>query len=465
MITSLDSSVIDANCEAMGIGVPILMANAGRAIATVLSERFPEKRIAFVCGSGNNGGDGMSAAGEMDAGNTTVYLLKPKTSIKSEYIQGVLSGLKCRIKEFTDFDPSLHDILVDCALGTGSSGEVKPPYDSFIRTANEFSGIVVSVDIPSGLGTRLYIKPDMTITLHEIKEGMTHENSGEIIVKDIGIPDEAYENVGPGDMKRYPVPAADSHKGSNGKLLVIGGGPFYGAPALSALAAMRVGVDIVRLAIPENCATLSGAFSPVLMISKLSGDTIRADHYEYLLKLSKQHDAVLIGPGVGVYDSTTETLRQLVMEATVPVVVDADGLNALGRGFVAQGKTILTPHIKEFERLGGDPDNAEESLMKLAKKTNSIILLKGKTDMISDGEKIRFNNTGCAAMTSAGTGDVLSGIVAGLLSKGMSRFDAAALGAFISGKAGEFAFEEKSYGLIATDIIETIPKVLKEYLR
>jgi len=103
--------------------------------------------------------------------------------------------------------------------------------------------------------------------------------------------------------------------------------------------------------------------------------------------------------------------------------------------------------------------------MKLAKKTNSIILLKGKTDMISDGEKIRFNNTGCAAMTSAGTGDVLSGIVAGLLSKGMSRFDAAALGAFISGKAGEFAFEEKSYGLIATDIIETIPKVLKEYLR
>jgi len=465
MIAPIDSSVIDANCEAMGIGVPVLMANAGKAIASVLTERFPGKKIAFVCGNGNNGGDGMSAAGLMRTEDVTVYLLKPKESIRSGLVREILSGLKCQIKDFSEFDDSLHDVLVDCALGTGASGEVKPPYDKFIRTVNEFRGTVVSVDIPSGLGTPLFIKPAMTITLHDVKEGMSPENSGEIIVKDIGIPKEAYDNVGPGDMLRYPIPPEDSHKGSNGRLLIIGGGPYYGAPAMSALAAMRVGVDIVKLAVPENCSSIVSSFSPVFLISKLSGSSVRTEHLDLLLKLSKQHDAVLIGPGIGIFDATIEMIIQFVRECTVPVVVDADGLTALGKNFVSEGRTILTPHQKEFERLGGDYQNADDSVKELAKKMGTVILLKGKTDRISDGERIRYNNTGCSGMTSAGTGDVLSGIVAGLLSKGMTCFDAAALGAFISGRAGEYAFEERSYGMTATDIIENIPKVLKEHLR
>ncbi|MDR0508960.1 MAG: NAD(P)H-hydrate dehydratase [Candidatus Methanoplasma sp.] len=465
MITPLDSSVIDANCEAMGIGVPALMENAGKAIASVLTEMFPGKRIAFVCGSGNNGGDGMSAAKTMKAEDVTVYLLKPKGSIRSDLVRSILSELVCPVKDFSEFDENKHDVIVDCALGTGASGYAKPPYDEFIKTANRFGGSVVSADIPSGLGTPIAIIPDITITLHDIKKGMDHNNSGEIIVKDIGIPKEAYDNVGPGDMLRYPIPLEDSHKGSNGKLLIIGGGPYYGAPAMSAIAAMRIGTDIVRVATPENFAHLIASFSPVLMVSKLSGNSIRTDHLDHLLELSKQNDAVLIGPGLGVYDATMETVRQFVQECTVPVVVDADGLTALGKDFVSSGETILTPHKKEFERLGGDPHNTAGSIKGLAEKMDSVVLLKGKTDLISDGKKIRYNNTGCSGMTSAGTGDVLSGIVAGLLSKGMTCFDAAALGAFISGRAGEHAFEEKSYGMTAVDVIEDIPKVLKEYLR
>ncbi|MCL2296410.1 MAG: NAD(P)H-hydrate dehydratase [Methanomassiliicoccaceae archaeon] len=465
MITSFDSAVIDANCEAMGIGVPVLMANAGKAIASVLKERFPDKRIAFVCGSGNNGGDGMSAAKTMDAERVTVYLLKPKGSIRSDLVRGVLSELMCQVKDFSEFDENEHDVIVDCALGTGASGDVRPPYDEFIRTANRFRGSVVSADIPSGLGTPTAIIPDITITLHDIKKGMDRENSGEIIVKDIGIPKEAYDNVGPGDMLRYPIPLDDSHKGSNGRLLIIGGGPYYGAPAMSALAAMRIGVDTVRLAVPENCSHLIASFSPVLMISTLSGNSIRTDHVDYLLELSKQCDAVLIGPGLGVYDATMKTVRQFVQECTVPVVVDADGLTALGQDFVSSGETILTPHGKEFERLCGGTRSSADSVKELAKKMDSVILLTGKTDVISDGDKLRYNNTGCSGMTSAGTGDVLSGIVAGLLSKGMTCFEAAALGAFVSGRAGEHAFEEKSYGMTAMDVIEDIPKVLKEYIR
>ena len=464
MITSLDSSVIDANSEALGVCVPTLMANAGKAIASVLTERFPGKRIAFVCGSGNNGGDGMSAAKTMDAGEVTVYLLRPRESIRSDFIRKTISELTCPVKDFSSFDEDAHDILVDCALGTGTAGEIRPPYDKFIEAANAFRGTIVSVDIPTGLGTSLSVKPDVTITLHDVKEGMNAENSGEIIVKDIGIPNEAYDNVGPGDMLRYPIPSADSHKGSNGRLLTIGGGPYYGAPAMAALAAMRVGVDIVRLALPENCSFIVSSFSPVLVISKLSGNSLRIDHLDYLLELSKQYDAVLIGPGLGVFDSTIETVRRFTQECKVPMVIDADGLTALRMDFASTGKTILTPHQREFERLGGNPLDSN-SVIEMAKKKNSVILLKGRIDKISDGERIRLNLTGCAGMTSAGTGDVLAGIVAGLLSKGMTPFDAAALGAFISGKAGERAFDERSYGMIATDIIDNIPKVLREYLR
>jgi NAD(P)H-hydrate epimerase len=464
MITSLDSFIIDVNSVALGVELPVLMENAGQAVVSVLSERFPKKKIAFVCGNGNNGGDGIAAARSMDVKNTTVYLLKPKETIRSDFVKSTLSELKCRILDFEEFDESKHDVLVDCGLGTGIFGEVRPPYDGFIKIANTFKGSVVSVDMPSGLGTDLSVRPIMTITFHDVKEGMDHENSGEIIVKDIGIPKEAYDNVGPGDMLRYPIPAKDSHKGSNGRLLIIGGGPYYGAPAMSALAAMRAGVDIVRLAVPENCSSIIASFSPVFMISELSGKTLRMAHLNHLLDLTKQFDAVLIGPGLGTSPITIGMVKEFVRTCKIPMVVDADGLTALGKDFVSTGKTILTPHIKEFEKLGGDPQDAD-SVEALSTKLNSVILLKGMTDLISDGRRTRTNTAGCAGMTSAGTGDVLSGIVAGLLSKGMDRFDAAALGAFISGKAGEFAFTERSYGMIATDVIDAIPKVLKEYLR
>jgi len=465
MITAFDSSVIDANSEAMGVGIPYLMANAGKAIASVLTERFPGKKIAFVCGSGNNGGDGIYAAKMMNPGETAVYLLRAIESIRSDFIRVTLSQLKCPIRDFSEFDEGRYDVVVDCALGTGASGEVRPPYDKFIKTSNVFKGAVVSVDVPSGLGTALSIKPDITITLHDIKEGMNNENSGEIIVSDIGIPKAAYDNIGPGDMLRYPIPRDDGHKGTNGKLLIIGGGPYYGAPAMSALAAMRTGVDIVRLAVPEICSPIVASFSPVFVMTSLSGSSLRKDHLDYLLELAKQCDAALIGPGLGLYDATTDTVRRFVRECESPIVIDADGLTALGNNFVSNGRTILTPHRKEFERLGGDPDNVNDSVKELAERTHSVILLKGKVDIITDGKRTRYNTAGNAGMTSAGTGDVLAGIVAGLLSKGMTCFDAAALGAFISGRAGEHAFEEMSYGMIATDVIGNIPKVLKEYLR
>lgn len=466
MISNIDSAVIDANSESMGISVSDLMLNAGSAVSSILKERFHGCKFAFICGNGNNGGDGIVAAGLMPDEKVTMHLLKPKDSIKNGFVIEHLNKLNCEVKDLTNTSFDDFDVLVDCALGTGVKGDLKQPYKDYILLTKEFKGKIVSVDVPSGLGTGLSVEPHITITFHDVKEGMTEKNSGEIIVADIGIPKEAYDRVGPGDMKRYPIPSADSHKGSNGRLLVIGGGPYYGAPALSALAALRVGVDVVRLAVPSICASRVASFSPVFTMTELDGNMISQDHARLLLELSKTCDAVLIGPGAGTAGSTSKAMRDFISACERPVVIDADGLTALGDTPKMNGNVVLTPHKKEFEGLGGIiMDDLGSSVKDLSVKTNAIVLLKGNTDIISDGERVRTNTSGTPGMTGAGTGDVLSGIVAGLISKGMSCFDAASLGAFISGKAGELAFRERSYGMIATDVIDRIPMVLKEYIR
>ncbi|MDR0887913.1 MAG: NAD(P)H-hydrate dehydratase [Candidatus Methanoplasma sp.] len=467
MISPLDAAVIDANSESLGVSVDTLMDNAATAVVNVLNNRFQGKRIAFVCGNGNNGGDGIVAASLMDPSLVSVFLLKPGTKMRSSHANKILSSLKCEVKEFSAPLPEDYDVLVDCALGTGVQGDIRPPYEEFIRYAGTFPGTVVSVDVPSGLGTNISVLPHITVTFHDLKNGMDEDNSGEIVVDEIGIPKDAYLRVGPGDMLRYPVPDKKSHKGQNGRVLVIGGGPYYGAPIMAAMAALRVGADVVRIAVPSNCAAAVAAFSPVFIIEELSGDHLSPGHLSTLLDLSREHDAVVIGPGLGTHNHTASIVRNFVLECTVPVIVDADGLSALGDKFGTNGKVVLTPHAGEFARLGGVLEEGGDkyvAVSELSRKTGAVILLKGEEDIIADGELIKVNGSGTPAMTGAGTGDVLAGIVGGLLSKGLNTLDAASLGAYISGKAGEAAFKKYSYGLIATDVIDRIPKVLKEGL-
>ncbi|MBP6020968.1 MAG: NAD(P)H-hydrate dehydratase [Candidatus Methanomethylophilaceae archaeon] len=468
MISNLDSRIIDINCVAAGMRIETLMANAGQALADVLKSKFGGKRLLFVCGNGNNGGDGFAAANRLVGEDVTVMLLCADSSIHSDAARKEFAALRCRILPFSARALDGYDVLVDCALGTGVSGKLKEPYATYVEAARHFKGPVVSADIPSGFGTGTAIVPDVTVTFHDAKIGMDEKNSGEIIVKCIGVPDTVRLFTGPGDMLRYPVPLMDSHKGCNGTLMVIGGGPYIGAPALSALAAMRVGIDVVRIAVPASVCDNVASFSPVFIMDKLTGSVVGPGHVQTLLDLSKMCNAVLIGPGLGLDDLTVSAVNDFVRKCDVPLVIDADGLNALGRNFKNESNhpVILTPHTREFLRLGGTIGNdAAEHVSIKAAESKTIILLKGAIDIVSDGDKTKMNSTGNPGMTSAGTGDVLSGIVAGLLAKGMDAFDAAALGAYISGKAGEYAFEEKSYGLIATDVIDKVPTVLVKGLR
>lgn len=457
MMSPQDSRVMDANAETLGVSVTDLMGNAGRAVSDFLNDRFRGKRILFVCGPGNNGGDGFAAASLMDPSFVSVALLKKPSEIHTDAAWHFYSQLVCPILEYSKADLGSYDVIVDCALGTGMHGNVREPYRNFI-IATKGRGNVVSVDVPSGLGSDVSVMPMATVTFHDVKEGMTQENSGEIIISDIGIPAEAVDIVGPGDILRYPIPGKNSHKGENGKLMIIAGGPYFGAPMMASMSALRIGTDIVRLYVPESISRQVPSASPVLMVTVLPGDRLTCESVGLLLRESIGYDAVLIGPGLGTDPDTREAVRRFVSKCDRPLVIDADGLTAVS-GMIFNGNTVLTPHHREFRDLGGSCCPNE-----LADRLNATVLLKGANDEISDGCRTRINRTGTPAMTGAGTGDVLAGAVAGLMAKGMSPFDSACLAAYICGKAGEYAFEDKSYGLIATDIVEEIPHVLRDLL-
>ncbi len=460
MISGLDSRVIDANSEALGIPVSTLMDNAGKVVSSFLIEHYPQSRILFVCGPGNNGGDGFAAALLMDPSMVTVALLKKSNTIHSEISKQRYSKLQCRVEEYNSSLLNEVDVIVDCALGTGIRGKVKDPYRSFILEANASGLPIVSVDVPSGLGSDVTIVPRTTITFHDVKTGMNDDNCGNILVADVGIPVDAMKFIGPGDVLRYPIPDENSHKGENGRLMIIAGGPYYGAAVMCSLSALRTGADIVRLYTPENVASIAATYSPVLMITPLPGNHLTTESVDMLLAESMNYDAVLIGPGIGKDPDTMLAVKEFVRKCKTPMVVDADALSAI-IGMEIPTPTILTPHKGEFRKLDSQYGGPEP----LAQLMNVTLLVKGHVDTITNGNATRYNRSGTAAMTGAGTGDVLSGAVAALLSKGLSSMEAASLGAFLSGKAGEYAFKDKSYGLVATDIIEEIPHVLRDNLR
>ena len=463
MISPLESKILDRNCEALGISVDILMDNAGAALADVVSERFPEKKILIVCGPGNNGGDGFACAGHLGK-KADVALLFPPDMIRTDAALRQLNKLKKRPVMFFDISTEKYDVLVDCVLGIGVRPPLRNEYLDYVDEVKRFKGHVVSADVPTGFGTEDFIVPEVTVTFHDLKEGMTEADCGKIIVKDIGIPGDASRVVGPGDMLRYPIPEKDSHKGENGRLLVIGGGPYIGAPAMAGMAAFRIGTDLVHVATPEPSFVPIAAMTPTFIMHRISGDALSKKDVNGLLELSKKADAVLIGPGLGTSGGTMEAVREFVSKCDRPMVIDADGISAVSSMPLLPNNVIITPHHKEFEVFSGSAPIDADIVAEVSEKRNVTVLLKGAEDLIAKSGKIRLNRTGTPAMTVGGTGDVLSGVVAGLLSKGMDAFDAACLGAYICGVAGEYAFFEYSYGMIATDVIDNIPNVLIDHL-
>ncbi len=481
---------LEFNAEYFGVSRLQLMENAGHNVALEIASRFkPGKSIAIFCGLGGNGGDGFVAARHLSSIGFKVTVIlagKAKEISHKAALENwkALRFLKESISIHEIYDSTLipeitAEIVIDALLGTGTKGKLRPPILQLVKKINTMNAFRVAVDVPTGIDADTgdvlgeAVKANLTITFHKTKKGLENakEYVGELIVKDIGLPQE-FENIaGPGDvlLVRKPRPS-ESHKGDFGRLLVIGGSEtFSGAPAFVALAALRAGVDIAYVAAPERTAYAISSMSPDLITIKLEGGHLNLGNLPALKPYIETANAVALGPGLGLHVETREAVKAIieaVENAGKPLLLDADGLKA----FAEFKKTlnvpfVLTPHAGEYAILTGR--KLSESLservsevQKTAAELGAVILLKGPVDIISNGKRFKLNFTGNPGMTVGGTGDVLSGIVAAFLTQQTDPFEAAVAGAFINGAAGDFVLEEKGYHMVSTDLIDWIPHVL-----
>lgn len=474
-VTVEEMRALEANSDYFGVSYGELMENAGKSVAEAIIAMHTKGSVLVVCGTGNNGGDGFVAARYLhEAGYRVLVVLLGETASIKPGISSVnlerLKSIGVEVREITVAEKlsadifEAYDIIVDAILGTGVIGIPREPARTAIGLINHSHAYKVSVDIPSGLdvstgGCTVHVRPDLVVTFHAMKKGLDGYN---VRVADIGIPKKAVNYAGPGDLLGIRTRGDFLYKGESGKVLVIGGGPYTGAPALTALAALRTGADIVTVAAPGRAADIIASFAPDLIVRPTTDmDKLVEEDVRELVPLIRKNDIVVIGMGLGNDPSTMAAVKKIIMLCE-KVVIDAD---ALKPGIPLKG--IITPHRGEFMRIGGGElkpgDEETGNIVKdFASKKGVITLLKGKVDVISDGERIKYNSTGNAGMTVGGTGDVLAGIVGAMYCRNPA-FEAACAAAFISGAAGDMAFEDKGYGLIASDVVSMIPYAVRKY--
>jgi len=486
-ITFGEVQVLDANSEYRGVPTLTLMENAGRGVAEHLLDTGAKgKRVLILCGSGNNGGDGLVAARYLSGKATVdVVLVRPRAQVRTEISKKNLSRAEeanVPVHEMDGTGAAMADLLrradlvVDAMMGVGMEGAPRGPYADAVRAVNASGKRVVAVDVPTGWGTELSIRPESTVTFHAPKVGMGAE-CGRIVVKPLGVPKEAIDYAGPGELALIPRVAKDAHKGQRGTVLVVGGGPYHGAPTLCSLSAHRAGVDLVFVAVPGAVANVVRGFSLDLIVHPI-GDRrtghFAPEHIGAVLEHGGRADAVVLGPGIGQEPGALDfavRAYEAYASAGKPVVVDADALRALGaQGAIPKNpRAVLTPHSGEFASLAGAPlpppgEERGRAVSALASKLGCTILAKGAVDVISDGRRMKLNDSGNSAMATGGTGDILAGVTGAFLAKGMDPFDAARAAAFAVGAAGDAALAKVGHSLLATDVLAELPGVLARYV-
>lgn len=490
-VTSREMRALESNAEYCGISLLQLMENAGHNVATEIIARFDtDKEIVIFCGLGGNGGDGFVIARHLLSAGFKVSVVLAGRGKEIAHIAAMKNFTV--LKTLTDiaiyevFDSSSipkiqADVIVDALLGTGTKGRLRPPIPQLIEYINSSSGFKIAVDVPTGIDADtgeilgLAIKADLTVTFYEPKIGFMNAKkyAGQLIVKDIGLPKQLEEFAGPGDVLLVAKTRdLTAHKGDFGRIVCIGGSEvFTGAPSLVAMAALRTGVDIVYLAAPAKTAMVISSMSPDLITIKLDGDHLKPSNIDTLKPYIEAVDAVVLGPGLGLHPETKEFINSFiaVIESfKKPLLLDADGLKAFSE-FKRPLKvpSILTPHAGEYTALTGQklPNNIGERVrmvQKTATELNTVILVKGKVDLICSKKRFKLNFTGNPGMTVGGTGDVLSGVVGALLAQKNDAFEAAVAGAFINGAAGDFVANEVGFHMLASDLFKYIPQVLND---
>jgi len=474
MITADRMAAVDANAAALGVPRKQLMESSGNAVARVVrSEVDPGSRIVLVCGRGNNGGDAFVAARFLGDYDIEVALLGRPDAIGTRIARENWAALQAAglptttvtdTSQLDALDLDAADCIVDAMLGTGVTGALREPEATAARAINATDTTVLAVDVPSGVdadtgdAAGVAVDADHVVTFHDTKPGLAALDTP-VTVADIGIPAAAERFVGPGDLQGRRR-AAESHKGDHGELLVVGGGPYTGAPALAAQAALRAGADLVHVACPASVADRIQGYSENLIVHPFAGDRFAPPAVDALVDLAAEMDAVICGPGLGSHDETLAAVEDFLSAADGRVVVDADALSVVP-AVDTDATLVCTPHQGELLTMGGetadDWETRAELVAEFAADLGHTLLVKGADDVISDGADTRISRTGNPGMTVGGTGDVLAGVVGALL-VGREPRAAAAVGAYVNGRAGDLAFEAAGNGLVATDLIDRLPE-------
>lgn len=510
--------------EDFGIPSLLLMENAGKAVADEARNLLGiagVRRVVVVAGPGNNGGDGFVAARHLQNSllNITVFYWGDKASAKGDALTNIEMAEKMRIR--IDYSRDIKrlqkainqsDLIIDALLGTGAEGELKPDYAEAVGVMNlGRNGLLIAVDIPSGVNAdtgsviglknsslkmvgKVAVKADVTVTFGLPKVGLvSHPGAwyvGAIVVADIGIPQSAYHDIEPAArllgeccaiMGGLRIPRnPDAHKGTFGHVAIIAGSVgMTGAATLAAMGALRIGTGLVTVAVPESLNDIMEVKLTEAMTIPVPEGNTRAfgmASLERVLEIIEKRDAAVIGPGFGRDEDTIAFTLKLIRKLKKPAIIDADALYAVSRDLsvLKQCKVplVITPHPGEMATLLGTTtadvqSNRLEVARSFAKEHGVTVVLKGAGTVIADPEGMAWiNPTGSPGMATGGTGDVLSGMIGGLLAQDNEPEHAAKAAVYLHGLAGEIA--ARKFGeaaMIASDLADSIGEAIQEVLR
>ena len=499
--------------EDLGIPSMVLMENAAIGVVDAIGEIYGDAESAVIfCGPGNNGGDGLAIARHLAVRGyeVRIFLMTDRPLRGDAEVQlGICRRQGLHIQDIESEEgliealehASESDVIVDALFGTGLARPLDGLYAELVEELNDLDVPRVAVDLPSGLnGSRStplgpHVQADLTVTFAAPK--MAHvfppasEAVGELVVADLGIPPELVDEVEEEGGALYllrseeladllPPREPGTHKGDYGHALLVAGSPGKsGAAILAARAAVRSGAGLVTAAVPEPVQTvvdLGSVESMTLGLPARGSGQLAAAAADRVLEAARGKAVLALGPGLGQEEETAETLRRIVLETELPLVLDADGINAFaGRAGDLKGRSdrgfeaVLTPHPGELGRLLGIPtadvqNDRLGAVRRAAAETGAVVVLKGYRTLVATPEgEINVNPTGNPGMASGGTGDVLTGLIAGLIAQGLEALDAALLGVYLHGLAGDLAVVEAGEaGLTAGDLIAYLPAAFQE---
>ena len=505
VVTAKEMRQIDQQ-TIQGIGIPsiVLMENAGNAVVTAIRKHFSEcRRIVVVVGKGNNGGDGLVVARQLSLAGHSVQVIL--VSAPHEFTGDALSNLQVarnlklpiiHVLSESDLDKLEHqisrcDLIVDAIFGTGLRGAVRGFVASVIACVNASGCPIVAVDLPSGLQTDsgaingVCIKAAYTITIGLPKRGLLiypgADMAGQLEVADIGFPPSVIETLDiqvnwtqlDDSAKLIPPRYHHSHKGTYGRVFVTGASTgMTGAAALTSQAAYRVGAGLVTVGVPKSLNSILEAKLTEVMslpLSETAEGTLALDASAQILEFIETTGSILaIGPGLSQNPETVALVQNLIRNSERPTVVDADGLNALAKSrkllSSLRPQTVLTPHPGEMARLiDGTVTDVERDRIgiaqQFAQEHNVTLVLKGAPTVVANGNgDVWINSTGNSGMATGGMGDVLTGVIAGLMAQRSPSHDAAVLGVYLHGLAADIATESIGvHGLMAQDVLDSLP--------